>query len=279
MASLPAEFNNFKGSKPQVFSVSGAGKVDLDVACNVAIVQGSNNKITVEIDAEPGDMTNFQVTQRGNEISVEQNGVSGGVAISSASVAFSSRGGTSGSSSFSVSSVSGGSSVSISTTGGRVVVNGREINQGNVHSASTKIPRILIKAPAKGDLSAKVCGAFVLASTVPHHEAHLDLSGQTSAVISAHSLDIEISGQCDVQVSVGGGKLSVDSSGQCEVRARGEFEHVKVDLSGAGSIKTEGVVRGNYTAKAGGVSKIVHHGKVCGRVHKETSGMASIDIG
>jgi len=46
---------------------------------------GSNSKITVEIDAEPGDMKNFEVTQRGNKICVEQNGVSGGVAISSAS--------------------------------------------------------------------------------------------------------------------------------------------------------------------------------------------------
>ncbi len=280
MANLPVEFNNFRGSRSEAFSVGGAGKVDVNVACHVAIVQGSNSKITVEIEAEPGDLKNFEVSQHGNKICVEQNDVSGdGVAISSTSVAFSSSGGKSVSSSVSVSSVSRGSSVSISTTSGRVIVNGREIKQGNVHSASAKIPRILIKAPAKGDLSAKIHGAYVLASTVPHNEAHLHLSGQSRAVISAHSLDIEACGQCDVQASVAGGELSVDASGQCHVQARGQFEQVKVDLSGTGSIETDGIVRGDYVADASGVSKIVHRGKVGGRVHKKAGGMASISIG
>jgi hypothetical protein len=240
MANLPVAFNGFAEAKSQIFSVRSAGHLDIDAACPVAIIPGDQNIISVEIDADPKDVANFDVWQEGDKISVHQKG----------------------------------------TGGVFVFIDGKEVKQGQQDaSTSTKTPCVIIRAPANGNLDAEMSGASVLLSAIRHDKAYLNLSGQVWAGVAAKTMNVNASGRSEVHVYVDGGKLDVDLSQRSSLQARGNFAKVKADLSGMGSLKTIGTVSGNYTAEASGMGSIVHRGQIKGRIRRDSSGMARIDLG
>lgn len=275
MATLPREFSDFKATQEQVFNVRGAGQLDIDASCPIAILPCDNGKVEVAIDAAADDLKDFEVSHNGDKVSLKQKGMAGGSTVvmggGSVVIGGSSRGVTV------VSNIRGGS---VSIINGRVIVDGKEIKpDGKQSSEPTRLPRVVIKAPVNSNVDAEIGGAALLFSSVAHDEVYLRLAGQTNATVTAKTLNVDASGQSSVKATVNGGDLDVDLSGQGRVETQGEFAKVKADLSGMGQIRTSGTVRGNYTADASGMGSIVHRGDVRGRVRESKSGMATIEIG
>ena len=259
-------FEGFTAHDRKEFTLGGAGALDLKVECQVGIIPApaGQNKVIVEIDADPADRARFDISQRGDTVSVEQESSAISMRVSGGDINIS--GGT-----VHISGMSFGA-------GSTVTINGRVIS-GDVGSPATRMARILISAPQGSDLFAKLSGHAELVSLPPHKTANVSLSGQSRAALAAVSVEADVSGQSSVRAVVGTGELRADVSGQSSIEAQGQFSKVVVDASGQSTIRTEGAVAGAYNADASGMSRITHRGQISGRIRQDTSGMSKIFLG
>ena len=247
------EFEDIQDAEIRIFR--GATNLDITAACPIAILQGEDDRISVEVDADPEDARYFSIRQTGKTVIINQSGDSCGSNI-----------------------IIDGGSISISMkNNAHIYINGVEVgrNMRNQFNAK-KTPRIIITAPVNSNLEANVNGNALLVSDVIHNDAYIDLSGQTKVGLAARNISIDASGQSEVIAYIGGGDLDVDISGQCHMNIEGIFSKVDADLSGMGSIQTTGTVTGDYKAKASGMGSITHKGRIEGRIRKYSSGFADI---
>lgn len=252
-----AKFRDFKKAKEEIFSVCCDGALEIDVCCDIAILERTDGKVSVEIEAGHDDLLNFSVQRNDDTITLRQNGSSGAT----------------------ITTVVSGGSVSI--INGRIIIDGKEIDVGKnsiSKNPSNKAPRVIIKAPPACAIDAKMRGNSSLYSTIPHEQARIAVSGQSYADVAARCLVLKVSGQSKAKAYMGGGYLDARVSGQGTARVDGSYSVVKAELSGQAVLETEGTVHEEYHADASGMAQIKHRGTVKGRVYRDKSGLAQIDI-
>lgn len=276
---LNFEYSNFQANSRNRFEfVVDRPTLEIQSYCAVGIFPSqSPSQVIVEIDADEEDLKNFQVTQQGNSIVIQQTSASSGGNVVIGDVVM-------GGGSVRMSGINIGGNADIYVNGQRIqVINGRTyVNgvpvDGGQNAEPRREPKIRVYAPQMCDLEASMNGSGVLVSAVLFQSADVEVKGQSTVGIGAYELDFRIKGQGDSFVILGGGKLELQLAGQGNANVQGIWNEARISVSGMGNVRTNGNCRGDYRASVSGMGSIRHNGQIGGRVKKSVSGMGSIHI-
>ena len=248
---------------------SEINQITLGVQCDVEILEGSSQSITVEI--EGSDAKKVELSERNGELSIVYKNESSSFSLNNISMG---GGGSFVSNSVgSVNVVSGGQNISI--VNGQVFINGKLQNSGSNEPEKEPVT-IIITCPNGLDLDAEVGG--ILASKPEFNRVTIHGNGHMKAGFQSKKSKIKLSGSGEVSFKSLGGDTSVSISGSAKVFASGKFADVSVDISGSGRVSTEGTVSGEYDAGVSGSGNVNHSGSIQGRKRKSVSGSGSINI-
>lgn len=256
------KFEGFKGARREVFSVEDQYSLDINAACQVGILPGELNSVSVEIDASPDDAANFKLAQIGDRIFIHQ--LEGARNNSSVSISMS----------------GGGMSINIgSVKANNLTINGQRISIDGTNPNSQPV-RVLIRAPANGNVNAKLIGnESLLVSAVPINEAFIEVSDRAKAGLAAKTLTVKADDRSEVRAVVTCGVLDATLFDRGEAHIEGIFSTVKANVSDRGVLTTKGNVQSGYSAFAEDRGQIIHRGEISGRIRENRKDRASIDLG
>ena len=261
-------------AKQYSFNVSNP-ILKITASSNIAVSPSKNGTIQIEVTGADKAVENISVRHQGNTVEIvdRSSGSSSQTIISNGgNVMTFSTGNVQ-----NISMVNG--EIHIDGGSGSVFVNGKRINlDGDSASTSSQTPTtIKIYAPLS-DLDLTLKGTAKFASSQLFDSAYVDLSGATQAILSANSLDFDLSGTSELKAEIKGGDLVADASGTSNASIVGDFKSCKADTSGTSKIVTLGTCLGDYKADASGCSNIRHKGNILGRSRERVSGVASVNI-
>ncbi|NTW13891.1 MAG: hypothetical protein HGA31_02575 [Candidatus Moranbacteria bacterium] len=243
-----------------------------DLWAEVEVSVGEAGIVLMEIDGNEKLLEDIGVTQNGsNQIRIKGKGLKGGVTVVSR----------------------GGRSISITGSGGNVVISGGKvicggnnlvIINGKVISGGAKaevieggIPKIIVKAPKGTDLEV---------FDVEQFEA-VDLGGRLSAEVSGqknlradgvNGMKVKCSGQSECRVRNASGNATLTTSGQSTIDVQGNLNDVEADSSGQSEIRITGDCH-DFNGESGGQSEIRVTGRPTGSVRRREGGQSEICVG
>lgn len=163
----------------------------------------------------------------------------------------------------------------VSMINGRTFIDGQQV----IQNIKTKpVPSICISIPDGLNLEMDLDGCGSFKSAVAFIKANVDLSGVSNATFTAFAAVVETSGTSKATVSIDGGFFQAVLSGCSQVKANGSFSEIQSTVSGTSSLRSQGVVSGDFTAKASGCASINHIGNISGRIREKTSGLGKVNI-
>lgn len=268
------------------FSMIELPELDVQVGCDVEFVQtvamGATQRLgdasyEVEVEAT-GD--GIAVTASGNVVTVRHAGaggfsiggivagdIVGGMSVVNGRV-------ISGGRSISVS----GDNITISGGGGRVIVNGKQVDLDGAPDAPPP-PRVRIVAPRGSVLEGTFKDQARVSGDLTFGSAYVALSGSAEATVAVDGpLNAQVSSNGRLSASANGAvRVTASSSGQA--RISGQFESVEATASSSASIQTAGRCLGDYTATASSSASVSHSGAMNGRVRQRESSMGRVRVG
>ena len=253
--------------------------LDITVSYGKVIIENSNNaNCTVDIKGNPNQLKEFKISNTNGNVKLVQNSTNyGSINIGNISI------GNNYIQSNGVNVIQSNGEINITGASGNVTINGKKINLSDITSNNPNIennepPVIKIKCP-KVDCDIELSNIAELSAKLHLSEVNIDLSGTAKAELYlCDSIETNLSGTSELKVAIAEGNLIANTSGCASLLAYGKnsIDSVKANSSGTSSIKTNGLIKGNYKANASGCSKINHNGSIEGNQKQSTNGLGKI---
>lgn len=174
--------------------------------------------------------------------------------------------------------ISGSRISSVSSFGGVTVITGDDIVINTSDNAADSKVTLEITAPICTEVNLSgITGQTTIGDL--RGDVEMDLSGINFAHIqSVRHLNLDLSGQCDVDVDKITGSAKLDLSGSCRVELHsGHVEQLSADIGGACTVEAQVVARRAHLETSG--ASAIHVKEVTGHCRKDSSGMSWITFG
>lgn len=267
----------------ETFGLKGVTTFDLDrIPTNCTIKRGSEGVATVSITGPERYKDEVEVGFVENTISIRgPKSYVGGIGVRSSGLSF-----------------VRARARTIEMTGGRIIVDGRDISADQENSAAEPPLDFVLTIPDGSDLRLQSVGRLecepdvnrVLLNLCGQSLAEIGVAADVGGSISGQSalelkrytgewLRVDLSGQSGLEVEqVQGCALQLSISGQSRVSVDGEFSEIGLELSGQSTCRTNGAVAGDFSVSAKGMSSVKHRGGVAGEVFKKSKGMSTVVV-
>jgi hypothetical protein len=248
-----------KKGKRKVFPICEGLKIT-DIPGQVAIIRSPDNSAGIIVDADDDFINNdlvaeiddnkwLNVSSRNSSVNISMNG--GGI------------------------SISGDGNVVMS--GGRIFIDGKEIDPSKHKNKKERPINILIYLPFKTKIISKNVKKSLIAEI--NGKVSVKLRGVSeSKIIGASDLKAECSGSSVLEAVNLAGKISLKTSGSSKIKIQGDMDNLEAVSSGSSQISIYGTINGDFEGAASGSSNITTNAKIFGNIEKDRSGSGRINI-